>query len=82
MYWWCRSPAVTAAQGISCTLSAATSWLRRCWFQGGMFTVPGAQSTALGASGDNCPAAQPSPAGNGWGLTIVADVTDRTGAIL
>jgi anti-sigma regulatory factor (Ser/Thr protein kinase) len=31
---------------------------------------------------DDGPAAHPSPAGNGWGLAMVADVTDRTGAII
>jgi hypothetical protein len=31
---------------------------------------------------DQGPAASPSAARNGWGLTIVADVTDRTGATI
>jgi len=52
--------------------------------QGGTFTIrlrtaPGRVRVEIS---DDGPAARPSPARNGWGLAIVAEVTDRTGATI
>jgi two-component sensor histidine kinase len=67
---------------LAMTELASNAVLHSASGRGGTFTVRicTAPQRARIDVADEGPAAHPATPGNGWGLAIVADVTDRTGA--
>jgi anti-sigma regulatory factor (Ser/Thr protein kinase) len=69
---------------LAVTELASNAVLHSASGRGGTFTVRirAAPQWARIDVADEGPAADPGLPGNGWGLAIVADVTDRTGATI